>query len=63
MRRAFQPVEADRREVATISTSDLKRRVPVPPGNDEIAHLATTMNDTLARLESAVIQQRRVGRC
>lgn len=59
MRRAFRPVEAIRKEMATISASDLKRRVPVPPSDDEIAHLAATMNDTLARLESAVTRQRR----
>ena len=42
--RTLAPVEAIRNEVQTISGDQLGRRVPVPPANDEIAHLATTMN-------------------
>jgi signal transduction histidine kinase len=59
VRRALRPVEAIRARVATISTQDLTNRVPVPPGNDEISALASTMNEMLNRLQSAVEQQRR----
>lgn len=58
-RRALRPVEAIRAEVAAITATDLSRRVPVPRADDEIARLATTMNDTLDRLELAAARQRR----
>jgi signal transduction histidine kinase len=58
-RRALRPVEAIRSEVASITTTDLGRRVPVPGGRDEISRLALTMNDMLERLDSAVSRQRR----
>jgi signal transduction histidine kinase len=57
--RALAPVEAIRREVDAISSADLHRRVPRPPGNDEIARLATTMNGMLERLERGQARQRR----
>ncbi|GEP39648.1 two-component sensor histidine kinase [Nocardioides psychrotolerans] len=58
--RALAPVEAIRRRVATIDgTSTLSARVPVPPGGDEIARLAETMNSMLSRLQSAGDAQRR----
>lgn len=57
--RALSPVEAMRSEVEEISGSELHRRVPDPLGNDEIARLATTLNQMLTRLEhSASTQQR-----
>jgi signal transduction histidine kinase len=56
--RALRPVEYIRREVSDISVSDLHRRVPVPPVDDEIARLASTMNAMLSRLETATDQQR-----
>jgi signal transduction histidine kinase len=56
---ALAPVEAIRREVDEISAAQLHRRVPDPPGSDEIARLATTMNRMLGRLERAHDQQRR----
>ena len=58
VRRALRPVEAISNEVSTISSSDLSRRVPVPPGEDEVSKLADTMNSMLARLERSVAQQR-----
>lgn len=58
-RRALRPVEAIRSEVAAITASDLSRRVTVPPADDEVARLATTMNETLDRLELAAARQRR----
>jgi HAMP domain-containing protein len=51
--RALRPVEAIRAEVATITERDLSRRVPEPPGRDEVARLARTMNAMLARLDAA----------
>ncbi|MGH9229361.1 MAG: sensor histidine kinase [Acidimicrobiales bacterium] len=57
--RALAPVESIRREVDAISSADLDRRVPKPPGNDEIARLATTMNSMLERLERGQARQRR----
>lgn len=58
--RALAPVEAMRRRVATIDgTTTLSARVPVPPGSDEIARLAETMNSMLTRLQHAADAQRR----
>lgn len=57
--RALRPVEELRREVAGIDYGDLGARVPVPPSRDEVAALAATMNDMLARLESSQATQRR----
>ncbi|MFI6514329.1 sensor histidine kinase [Spirillospora sp. NPDC050679] len=57
--RTLRPVEQIRAQLAEISGSDLSRRVPQPAGQDEIALLARTANQTLDRLERAVAQQRR----
>jgi signal transduction histidine kinase len=57
--RALAPVESIRSEVEAISTRELHRRVPDPPGTDEIARLATTMNRMLARLERGQERERR----
>ncbi len=57
---ALKPVERIRSRVASISTKQLDERVPpVPPTGDEIARLAETMNEMLARLESGHLAQRR----
>lgn len=57
--RTLRPVEAIRAEVGEIGGSDLHRRVPVPPGDDEVARLATTMNAMLGRVERASERQQR----
>ena len=57
--RALTPVEQIRREVASITAAQLHRRVPDPPGDDEIGRLARTMNEMLNRLEHAQDRQRR----
>ncbi len=57
--RALRPVDAITAEVEEIGGSQLDRRVPVPPGSDEIGHLATVMNDMLDRLERSSERQRR----
>ena len=58
VRQSLRPVENIRRRAAAINASDLSQRVPVPPGTDEIALLATTMNDMLIRIEMAGTRQR-----
>lgn len=57
--RTLRPVEEIRSEVASIGVTQLDHRVTVPPGDDEVARLADTMNDMLARLEQSVHQQQR----
>ncbi|HYH49379.1 MAG TPA: ATP-binding protein, partial [Acidimicrobiia bacterium] len=57
--RVLRSVEAIRRHVASISQSDLDRRVPEPPVEDEIARLARTMNAMLARLQRSAERQQR----
>jgi signal transduction histidine kinase len=57
--RTLAPVEAIRAEVDEISAAELHRRVPDPPGDDEITRLTRTMNRMLARLEQAQARQRR----
>lgn len=57
--RTLRPVEAIRAEVAAIGAADVSRRVPQPPGDDEIGELARTMNSMLGRLDSALSQERR----
>jgi signal transduction histidine kinase len=55
---ALRPVEGIRAEVSRISERALERRVPEPVGDDEIARLARTMNEMLARLEASQARQR-----
>ncbi len=57
--RTLRPVRRITRAMADITASDLHRRVPVPATRDEIGELALTVNQTLARLDTSVEQQRR----
>ncbi|MGW4350543.1 sensor histidine kinase [Nocardia sp. NPDC004582] len=57
--RSLRSVEAIRSRVAVIGAAGLSERVPVPPARDEIARLAQTMNDMLARVEAGHAAQRR----
>ena len=57
--RALRPVEAIRAEAASITHTTIHRRVPVPRTHDEVAALASTMNEMLDRLEDASTKQRR----
>ena len=57
--RTLRPVERIRAQVADIGVAQLDRRVPEPGGDDEIARLAVTMNEMLARLEGSVRRQQR----
>jgi signal transduction histidine kinase len=58
--RALRPVHAVTSRVAEIESHSLHERVPVPSSADEIAELATTMNDMLGRLEAASLSSRRL---
>jgi signal transduction histidine kinase len=55
----MQSVDDIRSRVADITTSDLTERVPVPGSRDEVAALAVTMNEMLARIEAGHDAQRR----
>jgi signal transduction histidine kinase len=57
--RVLRPVESIRREVASIEGHELHRRVPARGSGDEIARLASTMNEMLHRVEEATDRQRR----
>jgi signal transduction histidine kinase len=56
--RALRPVEAVRREADEITSAHLDRRVPTPPGQDEIARLASTINAMLDRIGESHRRQR-----
>jgi two-component system OmpR family sensor kinase len=56
---AFRPVESMRREAEAVSAAEPGRRLPLPPAQDEIARLGETLNTMLARLERALIRERR----
>lgn len=55
---ALRPVERIRRRVQGIESSDLTERVPVPETDDEVARLASTMNEMLDRLQTGQATQR-----
>ena len=57
--RALRRVEGIRAEVDAIIPEALQRRVPEPPGDDEITRLTRTMNEMLERLQLAGERQRR----
>jgi signal transduction histidine kinase len=57
--RALSPVEAMRSQAASISPDELGRRLRVPASDDEVARLATTLNDLLERIDEASRTQRR----
>jgi signal transduction histidine kinase len=51
-RRALGPVMLIAMEARRISDRNLDLRLPVPPTCDEIAHLSTTLNNMLARIDA-----------
>jgi len=57
--RALRPVERMRREVDTVTSTNLDQRIADPGTRDEIGRLATTMNRMLARLAESQATQRR----
>lgn len=54
---ALRPIEMMRRQAAEISAGDPGRRLPVPPANDEVSRLGTTLNAMLTRLEDAFARE------
>jgi len=50
-RRALAPVEEIRKEAEGIDPADLSARLPIPPTDDELGRLATTLNSMLTRIE------------
>ncbi len=56
---ALRPVEAMRRKAAAISAATPGSRLPVPRSRDEVSRLAETLNEMLARLETAFEHERR----
>jgi signal transduction histidine kinase len=55
---SLRQVESMRRRAAAISAETPGERLPVPPTGDEIERLGTTLNEMLARLESALQRER-----
>lgn len=55
---ALRPVTAMRGEAAEISRLGSGRRLPVPPGGDELAQLGDTLNEMLERLERSAERER-----
>jgi two-component system OmpR family sensor kinase len=55
---ALRPVASMRDEAAEISRLGSGRRLPVPPGRDELARLGETLNEMLDRLERSAERER-----
>jgi two-component system, OmpR family, sensor kinase len=55
---SLRPVESMRRRAAAISAETPGERLPVPPTGDELQRLGETLNEMLARLESALERER-----
>ncbi|WP_285777015.1 ATP-binding protein [Microtetraspora sp. NBRC 13810] len=58
VRAALRPVGQLTAEAAEISSLDIGRRLPEVPGDDEIARLARTLDDMLARLRVSFARER-----
>jgi signal transduction histidine kinase len=56
--RALRPVEVMREEADRITVAQLRRRLPVPEGHDEIPRLARTLNEMLDRIDEGHRLQR-----
>jgi signal transduction histidine kinase len=56
--RALRPVEGMREEADTITAAQLRRRLAVPGGDDEIPRLARTLNEMLDRIDEGQRLQR-----
>jgi signal transduction histidine kinase len=57
---ALRPVERMRRQAQLITDQRLSERLTPPAADDEIGALALTLNDLLARVETAVARERRL---
>jgi len=56
--RALRPVERMRARAAALGAPPGGERLPVPPGDDELARLGRTLNELLGRLDGAVQRER-----
>jgi len=52
-RRSLQPVFAITQDARAIGALDISKRIAVPPANDELRDLSTTLNEMMDRLEAA----------
>ena len=57
---ALRPVERMRAQAAAVTDTTPQLRLDVPPGHDEIARLAATLNDMLERLQAGLDRERRL---
>ncbi|MDX6367543.1 MAG: hypothetical protein QOK30_2619 [Nocardioidaceae bacterium] len=55
---ALRPVEGMRTRAAAMSGAGAGQRLPVPPGNDELARLGSTLNELLARVDATLVRER-----
>ena len=55
---ALRPVELMRRRAAAVSASEPGRRLPLPPADDELRRLGTTLNEMLDRLEGSFAREK-----
>ncbi len=55
---ALRPVEAMRARAGEISDTNSERRLPVPPADDELRRLGTTLNAMLERIQTALERER-----
>lgn len=56
---ALRPIEAMRSRASEISGGTPDERLPVPPTNDEVARLGTTLNRMLGRVDDVLARERR----
>jgi heavy metal sensor kinase len=56
---AFAPIHRVIRIAREIKAGDLRRRVPVPRAQDEVRHLAVTLNEMIDHLEQTFVRQQR----
>ncbi|MEM8926421.1 MAG: ATP-binding protein [Actinomycetota bacterium] len=58
--RSLQPIDTMRRELESINSSNLGGRVTIAGTGDEVEALGRTLNETLQRLENAVLANERL---
>lgn len=59
-RRSLRPIDEITGTAEAIGADRLEERVPVPRSNDEVAHLARTLNAMLDRIQQGAEEQRRL---
>ncbi|NOZ74483.1 MAG: HAMP domain-containing histidine kinase [FCB group bacterium] len=60
-RKSLRPVRAISEKARQFKSSNLSQRLPVPRTDDDIAHLAITLNELLDRLETTVVSLRNIA--